>query len=282
MTIKDLGASASPLLRKATPSFVFSGLRSGWHGAVRAIDKADEARVAFSYLLHRAKGGTFQTWYNQTLNKWASDSKNADIATARKDQFLMESGQEDLALIKEFGLLPTHTFLECGCGWLRAANYFINYLEPGNYFGNDPAGERIRIGRQIFAIRNIEERQPQFFVNEDNSLDWMEGKKVDFIWCHAVFGHLPNDDCEDIIKHMPKVMHEGSVFLFTYNPIPDARDEDPTERVKEDVRNFLQPSAFFRQVCEKYGMTFEDHRDVVAKYNTFGVKEGLGVARLRT
>lgn len=282
MGIKEIGADAAPTLRRMTPGPIFAGLQSLWRLVVRATDSWSERKVQLSFLLHRMRGGNFHSWYSKTLNDWAANSKRANVDEARKDKFLMESGEDDLALLKEFGLKPEHTLMEYGCGWLRAGNNFINYLEPGHYFGNDPAGERIRIGREIFSIRNIEERNPSFFVNENNDLSWMNGRKVDFIWCHAVLGHIPMADCEDIIKNMPTAMHEGTKFLFTYNPIPDSRDEDPNALVTEDVRNFLQPSAFFRQVCERYGMEFEDHRQAVEKYKTtFGVKEGLGVAYLK-
>lgn len=289
MGIKQLGADAAPALRRVTPGPIFSGLRSMWRVVVRGVDATDGVMLKLSYVLHRLGGGSFHSWYRGKLNHWASTSRLSNVEYARRDVYLMESGKVDVELVKDFGLKPESTLMEYGCGWLRAGNYFINYLNAGNYIGVDPADERIRIGREIFSIRNIEDKNPTFYGNEDNSMTWMQGRKVDFIWCHAVFGHLPLEDCEDIIKHMKLVMHEDSQFLFTYNPIPDERDNDPTALVTLDVRNFLQPSAFFREACERHGMVFEDHRAAAQKYHdpsvkeqqAINVKEGLGVVRLK-
>src|SRR5437667_11948751 len=42
-----------------------------------------------------------------------------------------------MALLKEQGLIPSHKFLEIGCGPLTGGIPIIEYLEPGNYIGID-------------------------------------------------------------------------------------------------------------------------------------------------
>jgi len=280
MGLKAIGGTVSPAIRKITPGFFFDFLRWIWHKIVGVLDWWSEARLKISYWVHLLKGGTFHSWYSETLNDWAKNSKRSDPEVARADKFFMESGAEDLSLLKGLGLKPEHTFLEYGCGWLRAGNFFINYLNHGNYFGNDPASERIRLGREIFSIRNIEDKAPRFFSNEDNSMTWLEGEKYDYIWSHAVFGHIPLAAIEDIIINMKKAMHKDSLFLFTYNPIPDSRDNDANALVEMDVRNFYQPSAFFERVCSENGMKFEVPEDARKGYDTFTQKEVVGVIRL--
>ena len=43
----------------------------------------------------------------------------------------------------EHGLKPEHKLLDVGCGPLRGGIKFINYLEPGNYYGVDKRADVI-------------------------------------------------------------------------------------------------------------------------------------------
>jgi len=279
--IKEFGGIVSPGLQKIVGGPVFGSLQKFWWFIVRNLDALTELRLKVSYWLHLAGGGSFHSWYAQTLNGWAKDSSIANIEKSRNSKYLQESGIQDLVLIKEFGLQPNHTFLECGCGWLRASHHIISHLEHGKYFGFDPASERIRVGRQIYEPQNIEEKNPRFLETKDNSFDWLNGEKFDYIWCHAVFGHLPKDDVDVFFNNVRKAMHKETIFLFTYNPIPDARDNDPNALVVADVRNWIQPTAYYQRLCEKYGLAMEFRKDLRSQYgSSFGTKEALGVARL--
>ena len=97
------------------------------------------------------------------------------------------------------GLKKNSTLLEYGCGWLRSAKHFINFLKKDSYFGIDPVKNRIDKGFEFFEI-NVLKKNPRFHVNKDNTFDFVKNEKFDFIWCHAVFGHIPESDIVTIFK----------------------------------------------------------------------------------
>lgn len=46
-------------------------------------------------------------------------------------------GQHQLEYLKSRGLEPHHRLLDIGCGCFRAGHFFVDYLEPGHYYGVD-------------------------------------------------------------------------------------------------------------------------------------------------
>jgi len=133
----------------------------------------------------------------------------------------MKEGAIDLDTIKKLGLQPENSLLDFGCGFMRSGNHFIHYLDEGNYSANDASGERIAYGKTVTADilgkEAFEQKDPHFYVNEDNSFDWLNGKKFDFIWSCSVLAHMPQADIECLFDSIKKAMHEKSVFLFTYS-----------------------------------------------------------------
>ena len=49
----------------------------------------------------------------------------------------LEIGQMQFDYLVKHGLQPGDRMLEIGCGNLRAGRLFIDYLDPGNYYGID-------------------------------------------------------------------------------------------------------------------------------------------------
>lgn len=257
------------------PLAVQDVLRPVWRWLYAVPAHWTEFKLYVGLAWHRATGRSYLKWYADTLDRWAAPRDAEGLA--RKRAALAESGAEDLAVLKGFGLKPTSTLHEYGCGQLRSALHFCEYLEPGNFSANDASRGRIDLGLELFGDR-IRPRRPNFIVNPDNSFDWLQGRTFDFLWCHAVFGHMPAEDVEDTIANLPKAMHAGSAFYFTYDEprlqIPDATDEI----VRIDARNWLQAFAFFERVARKYGLAIEDVSAAIRPYESF--RKHMCLARL--
>lgn len=166
------------------------------------------------------KNGTYLKWYaEQSDNDVKDNLVNKRKLPARLDW--MKEGIVDLNTAKKLGLQPNNTLLDYGCGFLRSGNHFIAYLNDGNYFANDASGERIAYGKtvtaEILSQKTFQQKNPRFYVNEDNTFDWLDGKKFDFIWSCSVLAHMPQADIECLFDNIKKVMHEKSIFLFTYS-----------------------------------------------------------------
>ena len=158
--------------------------------------------------------------------------------------------------------------LDYGAGHLRSGRWFMEYLDAGNYMGNDASAERLDIGREWFA-EVLTQKQGKIIVNPDNSFDWVGDRQFDFIWCNAVFSHMPEPDVEDVICNVRKAMHAESVFLFTHNFPATAPSNPEWLVIEEDARNYAHSIQWFRQLSEKYGLNAEDVSHVIEPRDAF-------------
>ncbi len=261
-TAARLAAAAKSIL----PNWLHAPARAAWRKVYAVCAEWPEVKLYLQLAWNRLTGRSYLRWYADTLDGWV-ESRDPEFL-ARKRAALAESGAEDLAVLKGFGLLPSSTLHEYGCGQLRSALHFVEYLDPGNFSANDASKGRIDLGLELFGSR-INPRRPTFIVNADNSFDWLNGRKFDFLWCHAVFGHMPAADVEDTFANLHKAMHAKSAFFFTFDEprlqIPDAKDEI----VRIDARNWLQSIAFFDRIARKYGLVAEDVSGAIRPYESF-------------
>lgn len=230
-----------------------------------------EVRLWATLWLHKLKGGSYIDWYGDTLD---SGARPADYIKNEMSDWIYDSGRIDLEAAKRNGLKPSHTLHEFGCGFLRSGHHFIRYLEKGNYSGNDAAGQRVARAREIFADL-IAEKDVKLYVNRDNSLDWVS-RKVDYVWCHAVFGHMPEDDIEEAIGNIRKIMHDKSIFLFSYDP-PQGRHSGKLV-YRQDARDWCHSLKFYARIAELNGMQVEDVSQTVRDFD--GWHDHINLAKM--
>ena len=248
------------------PMALHGSVRTVWRWAYQTGMDMPEHWLSIRLWIYRATGRSYLRWYADTLDRW-TESRDPEFL-ARKRAVLEESGAEDLAVLKSFGMQPGSTLHEFGCGQLRSALHFVEFLEPGHFSANDASKGRIDLGLALFGDR-INPRRPMLIVNPDNSFDWLNGRTFDFIWCHAVLGHMPAEDVEDTVRNVRKAMHRDSMFLFTHDEprlqIPDTTDEI----VQIDSRNWVQSLSYFRRIGAKYGLVTEDVSAAIRPYASY-------------
>jgi len=253
-------------VKSLLPATLHQPLRWAWRLLYRFGQDMPERWLYVKLWLYRLSGRSYLRWYADTLDGWVESRDPTFLA--RKRAALETSGVEDLELLKSFGMRRDSTLHEFGCGQLRSALHFAEFLDPGNFSANDASKGRIDLGLALFGER-LNPRKPTLIVNPDNSFDWLGGKTFDFLWCHAVFGHMPAEDVEDTIRNVHKAMHAGSIFLFTHDEprlqIADATDDI----VRVDARNWLQSFAYFRKLATRYGMAIEDVSGTLKSYPSF-------------
>ncbi len=72
-----------------------------------------------------------------------------------------------IALLNE-GMTAESKVLDIGCGCLRVAYWLIRFLDPGCYFGIEPASVRVDYGlHYLFTPEEIELKHPRFDFNTD-------------------------------------------------------------------------------------------------------------------
>lgn len=97
-------------------------------------------------------------------------------------------GATQFRLLTSLGLRAHHKLLDFGCGSLRAGKMLIPYLNPGNYYGQEPnqwlldEGIKNEIGQDLVQIK-----KPQFSNRNDFTIGFNES--FDFIVAQSIFSH---------------------------------------------------------------------------------------------
>lgn len=208
--------------------------------------------------LHRLLGMSYLEWYARRLDGFTTiDSPE------RRERFrkYMEDGRQQVEVIKALGVQPHHSVHEFGMGMGRVAGFLVPYLKDGSYSGNDASAGRIRKGLDYLKReQGIDTDRLLVTANKDNSFDWMKGRKVDYIWCFAVFMHMPTRDIENVLKNVRKIMHEKTVF-FTYS------EKDPNRPIERmGSHDWWHSTAYFRELADRYGFDMQLHTETLRRH----------------
>ena len=163
-----------------------------------------------------------------------------------------EMGLKQFEFLVENGLKPHHKMLDIGCGTLRGGLHFIEYLDPGNYYGVDISEKAILHGRQLLRDNALESKRPVLSVNQTGSLTFAEfdGHKFDFLLAQSVFSHLKPEHIDECFANLGTAMSESGKFFFTFHPGESIRQRNKI--------NFEYPPSFFADLGEKYGFSLVD------------------------
>lgn len=130
-------------------------------------------------------------------------------------------GQLQFDFMINAGLKPHHRFLDVGCGCLRGGIKFIEYLEPGNYYGLDINASLLKAGEHELTLSQLDHKLPTLVHDENFSFDKL-GNEFDFLLAISVFTHLPINNINHCLAKAVKVMGTESRFYATYFEAPSA------------------------------------------------------------
>lgn len=148
------------------------------------------------------------------------------------------------------GLRPESTILDLGCGTLRAGRHFIRYLQPLHYTGFEISSKALEFAEYLVEDEGLAHKHPSLILNSSRTLRFEElGGTFDFLLAQSVFTHLLQEHIEECFAHVAKLMHNSSVFFFTF------AESEKFER--NNKKNFLQPFSFYEQLAKKYGFIIE-------------------------
>lgn len=128
-------------------------------------------------------------------------------------------GKIQLEFMKRKGLEPHHKFLDVGCGVLRGGIHFIDYLEPGNYYGIEAQEARIAAGEWELRQARLEHKNPNLLANEAFEVE-LFGEAFDYALALSLFTHL---NLNHIIRCLHKVgesLDDRGEFYATFFEAP--------------------------------------------------------------
>ena len=155
-----------------------------------------------------------------------------------------ELGKLQLDFMVDQGLRPESTLLDVGCGPLRAGVLFVDYLEPGNYYGLDVNPSLLDAGYDVELPERLRIKLPRDHLRATDRFDCDFGVEFDFALAQSLFTHISLNDIRLCLFRVARAMKEGGRFFATFFegppgfPVDGILDADnPKRRDKFTDRN---------------------------------------------
>jgi len=212
-------------------------------------------------LLWRFRNKPYIEYYRAVMKRdTAKDSKAATGAVGGS------VGKRQLDRLIMYGLMPEHKLLDMGCGRLRGGLHFIDYLDLGNYTGNDISGEILEKARLFLHEKELEDKEPRLYQTNDMYFNEVKGRTFDYIHAQSVLSHMPPEDIESLFFNVSKIMHPDSQFFASF-----FLTEENNFYSSNQKRNFHYPLPWMREMSTKHGLSL----DVVKDASEYAGKQKL-------
>ncbi|HUD38277.1 MAG TPA: class I SAM-dependent methyltransferase [Streptosporangiaceae bacterium] len=156
------------------------------------------------------------SYYRAVMASDASRSHEGAVGSHNHDSWL-EIGQLQFDYAVGHGLKPEMRMLEIGCGNLRAGRLFIDYLDPGGYYGMDISPDILLAAADTVTQFGLQAKLPHLTLVKDLKLAFLPDDHFDFVHAHSVFSHSPIEVIEECLEHVGRVMTAGGFFDFTFD-----------------------------------------------------------------
>lgn len=151
--------------------------------------------------------------------------------------------REMFEFLLPLGLRPEHCVVDYGCGSLRLGRPFIEFLEPGKYWGYEVTAEFLRIGQDMLPPELIEAKRPQLRVIDAASLEEGRAARPDFIACWKVVSKVPEHLLEEFFRNLTGLLRPGARILLEF---PESE-----RRVKVSPMSWANPRALLLAHLER-------------------------------
>jgi SAM-dependent methyltransferase len=155
-----------------------------------------------------------------------------------------ELGALQLDFLVAQGLAPSSLLLDVGCGPLRAGVRFVDYLEPGNYYGLDVNASLLNAGYDVELPDRLRAKLPRDHLRATDRFDCDFGVEFDFAIAQSLFTHISLSQIRLCLYRVAHAMRPGGRLFATFFEAPadfplDAvlDDDNPRRKDKFTERN---------------------------------------------
>jgi SAM-dependent methyltransferase len=155
-------------------------------------------------------------YYRAVMRSDASRSHEAAVGSQTHESWL-KIGQMQFDYLTGHGLKPGMRMLEIGCGDLRAGRLFIDYLDPGDYYGIDISPDILLAALDTVTSYGLQAKLPHLTLVSNLKLEFLPEAAFDVVHAHSVFSHSPIEVIDECLAHVGRVMAPGGFFDFTFD-----------------------------------------------------------------
>ncbi|WKX71436.1 class I SAM-dependent methyltransferase [Streptomyces sp. XD-27] len=164
----------------------------------------------------RARHRDHVAYYRAVMASDTARSADTAVGSGSAERWLA-LGRMQFDYLTEHGLTPRDRMLEIGCGNLRAGWRFIDYLEPGHYYGIDISPDILVQAHRTLVRRGLQDKLPHLALTTDLTLDFLPSARFTVVHAHSVFSHSPLHVIEECLAHVGRVLAPGGFFDFTFD-----------------------------------------------------------------
>lgn len=154
-------------------------------------------------------------------------------------------GPRQLEYFRGLGLLPQHCLLDIGCGCFRAGRFFVDYLEPGHYYGIDANHSLMQAGYDVELTDAQRERLPVANLRANDRFDGDFGVKVDFALAQSVFTHVSLNHIRLCLHRTARVVAPGGSLYATFFEKPASTPVDAVFPSKRGTPFFTEKDVYW-------------------------------------
>ena len=200
------------------------------------------ARNLFERLKGQKPGQVGDSSYDdaEVISKYTRRGLHREAIGGMWDQI----GALQLSFLRSNGLQPSQTFLDVGCGSLRAGVHLIPFLEPGKYWGIDINQSLLDAGwnKELGELQNRQPRE-QLVVLDDFQFDRL-GVSFDMAVATSVFTHLSFNRIRRCLRRLAPTMKPGGVFYATFFEPTEQDPEEPNFHDRGGVSTYSYKDPF--------------------------------------
>lgn len=154
-------------------------------------------------------------------------------------------GQRQLEFLTEQGLLPEHRLLDVGCGCFRAGRGFIDYLEPGHYFGIDANHSLIQTGYDVELSDAQRAKLPPQNLRANDRFDADFGVQFDYAIANSVFSHVSLNHVRLCLYRLGPLMAPGGSFFATFFERKPSHPIDKVTKTRKGKGFFTEKNLYW-------------------------------------
>jgi ubiquinone/menaquinone biosynthesis C-methylase UbiE len=156
------------------------------------------------------------SYYRAVMRADTAKSSDAAVGSKTRESWL-QIGQLQFDYLVSHGLKPDMRMLDIGCGNLRAGRLFIEYLDSGNYYGNDISPDILLAAQKTLVDYGLRNKLPNLALVTDLKLAYLPDDYFDVVHAHSVFSHSPLSVVDECLAHAGRIMRPGGFFDFTFD-----------------------------------------------------------------